>query len=141
MVTKSDFGERRSKVLFNKVEFDRLSLGDRAFELSRGVDLTEKELRSVTWVYDPETDSVVWSDSLEEFFGFEDGTWSGSESRTCLAPPLPRWRWHLRLHRPIRTGQSQPVRHRRVVPAFPTVAFLEPLRQAIQHPRRRSVTP
>ena len=74
MVTKSDFGERRSKVLFDRVEFDQLSLGDRAFELSRGVDLADKELRSVTWVYDPTTDTVVWSDSLEEFFGFENGT-------------------------------------------------------------------
>ena len=73
MVTKSDFGERRSKVLFDRVELDRLSLGDRAFELSRGVDLADKELRSVTWIYDPESDTVVWSDSLEEFFGFEEG--------------------------------------------------------------------
>ncbi len=73
MVTTSGFDEQRSKVLFDRVEFDQLSMGDRAFELSRGVDLTEKELRSVTWVYDPEKDEVIWATSLEEFFGFEDG--------------------------------------------------------------------
>ena len=73
MVTRSQSDERRSKVQFDRVEFDRLSLGDRAFELSRGVELAEKELRSVTWVYDPAEDEVIWAFSLEEFFGFEDG--------------------------------------------------------------------
>ena len=74
MVTKSDFDEGRSKVLFDRVELEGLSVGDRAFELARGVNLTEKALRSVTWVYDSRSDTVVWSDSLEEFFGFEDRT-------------------------------------------------------------------
>jgi diguanylate cyclase (GGDEF)-like protein/PAS domain S-box-containing protein len=73
MVTKSDFGERHSKVMFDRVELDRPALGHRAFELSGGMDLADKDLRSVTWVYDPKTDSVVWSNSLAEFFGFEDG--------------------------------------------------------------------
>ena len=73
MVTTSGFDERRSKVAFDRVEFDHPSMGDRAFELSRGVDLSEKELRSVTWVYDTAQDAVIWSTPVEEFFGFEDG--------------------------------------------------------------------
>ncbi len=73
MVTTSGFDEQRSKVAFDRVEFDRPSMGDRAFELSRGVDLSEKELRSVTWVYDTVRDVVIWSTPVEEFFGFEDG--------------------------------------------------------------------
>jgi len=62
------------------------------------VDLADKELRSVTWVYDPTTDTVVWSDSLEEFFGFENGTLGfsvsgptsdGSDDRTGIASRRP----------------------------------------------------
>ncbi len=73
MVTTSEFDERRSKVEFDRVEFDKLATDDRAFELSRGVDISDKQLRSVTWVYDIVKDSVIWSTSIEEFFGFEDG--------------------------------------------------------------------
>jgi diguanylate cyclase (GGDEF)-like protein/PAS domain S-box-containing protein len=73
MVTTSEFDGQRSKVAFDRVEFDHLSVGDRAYELSREVELTEKELRSVTWVYDIARDVVIWSTSIEEFFGFEEG--------------------------------------------------------------------
>ena len=85
MVTKSDFGERKSRQLFDRVELDGLSPGDMAFELARGMDLAEKELRSVSWVYDPSSDSLVWSESLEAFFGFEEGT-QGFSIRQQLAP-------------------------------------------------------
>ena len=85
MVTKSDFGERKSRQLFDRVELDGLSPGDMAFELARGMDLAERELRSISWVYDPSSDSLVWSESLEAFFGFEEGT-QGFSIRQQLAP-------------------------------------------------------
>jgi diguanylate cyclase (GGDEF)-like protein/PAS domain S-box-containing protein len=73
MATTSSFGERRSKVSFDRVALDDSPCGDRAFELSEGVDLVDQELQSVTWVYDATDDSVVWSSPIEEFFGFEEG--------------------------------------------------------------------
>ena len=73
MAKTSSFGDRRSRVSFDRVELARSPLGDRAFELSQGVELVGNELQSVTWVYDIGRDSVIWSSPIEEFFGFEEG--------------------------------------------------------------------
>jgi diguanylate cyclase (GGDEF)-like protein/PAS domain S-box-containing protein len=73
MATMSSFGDRRSKVSFDRVQLDQPPLGDRAFELSEAVELAGKELQSVTWVYDLEKDIVVWSSPIERLFGFEEG--------------------------------------------------------------------
>ena len=73
MATTSSFGGRRSRVSFDRVELDQSGLGDRAFELSEAIELGGKELPSVTWVYDPARDSVVWSSPIERLFGFEEG--------------------------------------------------------------------
>ncbi len=73
MTTTSSFGDRRSRVQFDRIETDGSPMGDRAFELSQEIDLAGKDLRSVTWVYDIATDSVMWSAPIQELFGFEEG--------------------------------------------------------------------
>jgi diguanylate cyclase (GGDEF)-like protein/PAS domain S-box-containing protein len=73
MATTSSFGDRRSRVSFDRVELDQSGMGNRAFELSEAIELGGKELPSVTWVYDPARDSVVWSSPIERLFGFEEG--------------------------------------------------------------------
>ena len=73
MAKTSSFDDRRSRVSFDRVELARSPLGDRAFELSQGVELVGTELQSVTWVYDIDRDSVIWSSPIERFFGFEEG--------------------------------------------------------------------
>ena len=73
MATTSSFGDRRSRVSFDRVELDEPPLGDRAFELSEGVELLGEDLKSLTWVYDIQKDHVTWSSPIEEFFGFEVG--------------------------------------------------------------------
>ncbi len=73
MATTSSFGDRRSRVSFDRVELDDSPLGDRAFELSNGVELVGEEVKSVTWIYDIVKDHVTWSSPIEEFFGFEVG--------------------------------------------------------------------
>jgi diguanylate cyclase (GGDEF)-like protein/PAS domain S-box-containing protein len=72
MATASNFGDRGSRVSFDRIELDD-SLGDRAFELSEAVELASNELQSVTWVYDMAKDSVMWSSPIEQLFGFEEG--------------------------------------------------------------------
>jgi hypothetical protein len=39
MATTSSFGDRRSRVSFDRVELDQSGLGDRAFELSEAIEL------------------------------------------------------------------------------------------------------
>jgi diguanylate cyclase (GGDEF)-like protein/PAS domain S-box-containing protein len=72
MATKSSFGDRQSKVSFDRVELGPTA-GDRAFELSEAVEFGGKELQSVTWVYDLAKDTVIWSSPIERVFGFEEG--------------------------------------------------------------------
>ena len=73
MATTSSFGDRRSRVSFDRVELDQPGIGDRAFELSEAIEIVGKELSSVTWVYDPTKDVVVWSSPIERLFEFEEG--------------------------------------------------------------------
>jgi len=73
MTTTSSFGERRSRVQFDRIGNDGSPMGDRAFELSQGVGPAGQDLRSVTWVYDVADDAVMWSSPIEELFGFEEG--------------------------------------------------------------------
>jgi diguanylate cyclase (GGDEF)-like protein/PAS domain S-box-containing protein len=73
MTTTNSFGDRRSKVQFDRVESDGSPMGDRPFELSQDIDLTGKDLLSVTWVYEVASDVVTWSSPIEELFGFEQG--------------------------------------------------------------------
>ncbi len=73
MATASSFGERGSRVSFDRIELDDKPLGDRAFELSEAVQLASSELQSVTWVYDLAKDVVIWSSPIERLFGFEEG--------------------------------------------------------------------
>ncbi|MGO8872194.1 MAG: EAL domain-containing protein [Acidimicrobiales bacterium] len=73
MATTSSFGDPRSKVSYDRVEFEELPFGDRTLALSQGVDLVADDLHSVTWVYDVDKDSVIWSSPVETFFGFEEG--------------------------------------------------------------------
>ena len=73
MTKTTNFGDRRSRVSFDRVELGGSPLGDRAFELSQGVDLADNEFHAVTWVFDIVKNSVVWSSPIEEFFGFEQG--------------------------------------------------------------------
>jgi diguanylate cyclase (GGDEF)-like protein/PAS domain S-box-containing protein len=72
MATKSSFGDRQSKVSFDRVELGQAA-GDRAYELSQAVEFGGKELQSVTWVYDLAKDTVIWSSPIERLFGFEEG--------------------------------------------------------------------
>ncbi len=73
MATASSFGDRGSRVSFDRIELDERPLGDRAFELSEGVELASTEVQSVTWVYDQRRDTVMWSAPVEHLFGFEEG--------------------------------------------------------------------
>ncbi len=61
----------------SRVSFDRIALNnpatERVFELSEGIDLADKELRSLTWVYDATKDAIVWSSPVEEVLGFSEG--------------------------------------------------------------------
>ena len=88
MATTSSFGDRRSRVSFDRVELDDSPLGDRAFELSNGVELVGEEVKSVTWIYDIVKDHVTWSSPIEEFFGFEVGVRGFSVLRDDV-PALP----------------------------------------------------
>ena len=71
MATKSSFEGRRSRVSFDRVDLNEVPVGDRVFELSEGVELGDKDLQSVTWIYDTVRDSVIWSSPVEELFGFQ----------------------------------------------------------------------
>jgi diguanylate cyclase (GGDEF)-like protein/PAS domain S-box-containing protein len=73
MATASSFGDRRSRVSFDRVEINDTPTGDRAYELSEDVALASKELHSVSWVYNVATDTVTWASAIEELFGFEEG--------------------------------------------------------------------
>ncbi len=73
MATKSSFDGRRSRVSFDRVDLNEVPVGDRVFELSEGVELGDKDLQSVTWIYDTVRDSVIWSSPVEELFGFQKG--------------------------------------------------------------------
>jgi diguanylate cyclase (GGDEF)-like protein/PAS domain S-box-containing protein len=73
MARTSSYGDRRSKVSFDRVDSEELSQSYRAFELSEGVDLAGTEFQSVTWVFDVTNDSIAWSSPIEELFGFEEG--------------------------------------------------------------------
>jgi diguanylate cyclase (GGDEF)-like protein/PAS domain S-box-containing protein len=73
MATTSNFGDRRSRVSFDRVALDDSPLGDRAYELSEGVEFVGEEVKSVTWIYDIANDRVIWTSPIEEFFGFEEG--------------------------------------------------------------------
>ncbi len=81
MATASSFGDRSSKVSFDRIDLEDSPFGDRVFELSDGIELGAKELRSVTWVYDVAKDTVIWSSSIEELFGFEEGVRGFSVTR------------------------------------------------------------
>ncbi len=63
---------RRDSVSFDRIALDELSFPDLPHELSRNVQ--EHGIATLTWAYDRQTDVVAWSSSVEEFFGFEDGT-------------------------------------------------------------------
>ena len=73
MATASSFGDRRSRVSFDRVEINDTPTGDRAYELSEDVALASKELHSVSWVYNVATDTVTWASAIEELFGFQEG--------------------------------------------------------------------
>ena len=60
------YDDQRTKVSFDRIE-------DRVFELSEDIDLANKELRSLTWVYDPSSDIITWSSPIEELLGFAEG--------------------------------------------------------------------
>ena len=87
MATTSSFGDRRSRVSFDRVELDDSPLGT-GFELSKGVELVGEEVKSVTWIYDIAKDHVTWSSPIEEFFGFTVGVRGFSVLRDD-APALP----------------------------------------------------
>ena len=74
MAATSSYDDRRSKVSFDRIGLNDSTTGDRVFELSEGVDLADKELRSLTWVYDAVGDTVIWSSPIEEFLGFTEGS-------------------------------------------------------------------
>ena len=65
MARTSNFGDRRSKLAFDRVESDQSSLSDRAFGLSAGFEGAGEEFQSITWVYDIVNDEVVWSRPLD----------------------------------------------------------------------------
>jgi len=73
MARTSNFGDRRSKLAFDRVESDQSSLSDRAFGLSAGFEGAGEEFQSITWVYDIVNDDVVWSRPLDELFGVPEG--------------------------------------------------------------------
>ncbi|MGH9081534.1 MAG: EAL domain-containing protein [Acidimicrobiales bacterium] len=73
MTTTSSFDERRSRVSFDRIAADQGPTADHPFELSHEVDLADEQLRSVTWVYDAQRDTVVWSEPFEQLLGFEQG--------------------------------------------------------------------
>jgi diguanylate cyclase (GGDEF)-like protein/PAS domain S-box-containing protein len=73
MATTSSYGGRPSKVSFDRIELNDSTTGDRVFELSEGIDLADKELRSLTWVYDVVRDTIIWSSPVEELLGFPEG--------------------------------------------------------------------
>src|SRR5664280_605415 len=74
MATTNSFDERRSKVAFDRVNLDSSPYGARSFELSPGVNLDGNEVLSLTWVFDPARDRVVWSTPVEGLFRFDAGT-------------------------------------------------------------------
>jgi hypothetical protein len=69
MARTSSFGDRRSKLAFDRVDEDA-ALTDRTLGLSSGFDSAADEFQSVTWVYDLKSDVVIWSSPIEELFGF-----------------------------------------------------------------------
>ncbi len=87
MTTTNSFGDRRSRVQFDRVESDGSPMGDRSFELSQEIDLAGKDLLSVTWVYEAAGNVVKWSSPIEELFGFEPGVLGFSVLRADARPP------------------------------------------------------
>ena len=73
MARTSSFGDRRSKLSFDRVDQSDSDFSDRTLEIPAEIDLAAKEFRSVTWVYDTVNDTVIWSRPLEELFGFPAG--------------------------------------------------------------------
>ncbi len=73
MVTTSEFDGGRRTVSFDRVELGGTNYPEHPFELSQPIDLTGDGLPTVTWVYDPDTDTVTWSSPIEELFGFPVG--------------------------------------------------------------------
>ena len=73
MARTSSFGDRRSKLSFDRIEESDSGFSDRTLEIPAEIDLAAKGFQSVTWVYDTVNDTVIWSMPLEEFFGFPEG--------------------------------------------------------------------
>ncbi len=73
MARTSSFGDRRSKLSFDRVEQGDSDFSDRTLEIPAEIDLAAKQFRSVTWVYDTVHDTVIWSRPIEELFGFSEG--------------------------------------------------------------------
>jgi diguanylate cyclase (GGDEF)-like protein/PAS domain S-box-containing protein len=73
MVTASTQDGRPRTVSFDRVDPEAGDFPLHPFELSHDVDLSSDGVRTVTWVYDCTTDSVIWSRPVEEFFGFAPG--------------------------------------------------------------------
>jgi diguanylate cyclase (GGDEF)-like protein/PAS domain S-box-containing protein len=72
MATKSRFG-RRPALSFDRIERAESKFVEHALEVPEEVGLAGGDLRTVTWIYDRSSDSVVWSAPVEELFGFAPG--------------------------------------------------------------------
>ena len=128
MATASSFGERGSRVSFDRIELDEAALGERAFELSEGVELAENEFQSVTWVYDRRRDVVIWSSPSSSCSGSRRVSAASPCSETVDGPvgdqPGPR-----RRRGPIRHADLRHRRRHRRTAAGPDTG---------PHPPRRS---
>jgi diguanylate cyclase (GGDEF)-like protein/PAS domain S-box-containing protein len=73
MVISSRYEGRRRAVSFGRVELEGDDFADHPVELSRKIGLEHDGITTLTWVYDIIEDAVLWSSSIEEFFGFAKG--------------------------------------------------------------------